>query len=97
MSIILFTEIHALSHGDGNGSRFFAARRPPKWHMLSYATNIFDQLAGFELLRMRKSHDRTIIKACEGLSDLKYKGSETLGKYCCLDNAMAGSGQFPVP
>ena len=43
----------------------------------SYATNIFDQLAGFKLLRMTKSHDRTIIKTCEGLSDLKYNRSET--------------------
>ena len=34
-SIIFFTEIHALSHGEHHGNRFLAARRPSRWHMLS--------------------------------------------------------------
>lgn len=65
---------------------------PPADHLngTSYATNIFDQLAGFKLLRMTKSHDRTIIKTCEGLSDLKYHRSETSGKYYCWDTQSHG-------
>jgi len=62
-----------LSHGDGQGSKFLAAHRPSKWHILSYATKTFDQLAGFKLFRISKSHDNTMIKIWEGLSDLKKK------------------------
>lgn len=62
-----------MSHGDDQGSRFFAARRPSKWHILSYATNTLDQLAGFILFKITKSQDNTMIKTWEGLSDLKKK------------------------
>jgi len=55
------------------GKQFLAAYRPSKWHILSYATKTFDQLAGFKLFRITKSHGNTMIKTWEELSDLKKK------------------------
>ena len=57
----LLPEVHAVSQGEGRGRGFFAAFIPSKWYMLSYARNIFAQLAGLMLFKITKSQERIMM------------------------------------
>ena len=62
---------HIISYGGGNGNGFCAARKPSRWHMLSYASTTLSHLCSGRFLSKLYSHISNIMNTCDGDSDLK--------------------------